>query len=47
MLGDLIIFIKDKIKRNITCRHNYVIRNLSGIKDYQYCTKCGRVKKGF
>jgi len=45
MLGDFILFIKEKIKRNITCRHNYIYRELSSVKDYPYCTKCGRVKR--
>lgn len=42
MIGDIKLWIKSKIKEHITCKHYYVYRHLSGIKDYRYCKYCGR-----
>ena len=44
MIGDIILFLKEWWEQNITCRHEYVHKDLDRIS-YDECRKCGRKKK--
>ena len=43
MIGDIILFVKKWWKQNITCRHEYVHKELGRI-NFDECRKCGRIK---
>ena len=45
MLGDILIFIKNWWKINISCRHKYVYKDNDTCTAYWKCVKCGRIRK--
>lgn len=43
MLGDIILFLKEWWKQNITCRHKYVYKEYGNI-NFKECQKYERIK---